>query len=445
MDEIFRISDNVALTETVLSEYITKHKKMVKEYFKPLDNAYKNKYDIFDYNKVPQKDTYKPDNRLAVNFAKYITDTMNGFFIGIPIKMTADDEKVKDYVERIDAYNNQDDQNAELSKMMSIFGRGYEMYYVDKNRQIGIVNQSPMQAFMIYDDSVLCRPKYFVRYYKDSNNVEHGSVSDYRCVRYFKLSAGLHFENEEKLHGFDDVPAVEYKENEERQGIYEGILSIINEYNKALSEKANDVDYFADAYLKILGSRLEENDLKAIRSNRIINIEGNDSEKMVVEFLQKPNADTSQENLLNRLERLIFAISMVPNMSDENFGTTSGIALRYKLLAMQNLFKTKERKFTAGINKRYKLIFSNPVSGMKKDDWAKVKPTFTPNYPANIGDEAEIAAKLSGITSKRTQLNVLSVVDDVDNELKLIEEEYDPDKLSEEYAVNRTKQNELLD
>lgn len=437
MDEIFRISDDVKLDENKLSEYINKHKSQVEKNFKPLDNAYKNNYEIFDYAKNPKKADYKPDNRLAVNFAKYITDTMDGFFIGIPIKLDSEDERVKKYVEELDAYNNQDDQNAELSKLMSVFGRGYEMYYVDEHEQIGIINLSPMQSFMIYDDSILCRRKYFVRYYVDSNKKVRGSISDCKHIRYFEMPDKLRFIGKEKLHGFDGVPAVEYRENEERQGIFEDVLSIINEYNKALSEKANDVDYFADSYLKVLGSKLEEKDLKNIRSNRIINLEGDGSEKIIVEFLEKPNADESQENLLDRLERLIFTISMIPNMSDEKFDTASGIALRYKLLAMQNLFKTKERKFISGLNNRYKLIFSNPVSGMQKDSWVTVKATFTPNYPANVGDEAEIASKLSGITSKRTQLSVLSVVDDVDAELKSIEEECDPVGYNTEYPTNR--------
>lgn len=34
---------------------------------------------------------------------------------------------------------------------------------------------------------------------------------------------------------------------------------------------------------------------------------------------------------------------MVANISDESFGTASGIALRYRLQAMDNLAKTKER------------------------------------------------------------------------------------------------------
>lgn len=68
--------------------------------------------------------------------------------------------------------------------------------------------------------------------------------------------------------------------------------------------------------------------------------------------------------------------------------------MKYKLQAMSNLEKTKERKFTSGMNRRYRLIFSNPVSGMKKDDWVKIHPHFTLNFPANLQEEAEIAKNL---------------------------------------------------
>ena len=224
-------------------------------------------------------------------------------------------------------------------------------------------------------------------------------------------------------HGFGGVPAVEYIENEERMGIFESALPMIDAYNKAISEKANDVDYFADAYLKILGSKLEKEELEQLRRNRIINFEGDDAASLIVEFLQKPDGDTTQENLINRLEKLIFQISMVANISDENFGASSGIALKYKLQAMSNLAKTKERKFTSGMNRRYKLIFSNPVSGMQKDSWVGIKYQFTQNYPANILEESQIAGNLAGITSQETQLKVLSIVDNVQQELERIAEE----------------------
>lgn len=439
MEDIFRLPKGTELTAELLDKFLVENfKKTALRYIK-LEKAYRNEYEIFS---LPKKESWKPDNRIAVNFAKYITDTMNGFFIGIPIKISSDDEKVKEYAEFLDAYNNQDDQNAELSKICSMFGKGYEMYYVDENANIGITYLKPTEAFMIYDDSIVKNRMYFVRYYLDAENVLHGSVSDSRVIRYFTRNPSVKYDGEERLHGFDGVPAVEYVENEERIGLYEGAMSQINAYNKALSEKANDVDYFADAYLKILGQRLDEKSAKCIRSNRIINFDGQGADKLVVEFLQKPNADETQENLINRLEQKIFASSMVANISDENFGTQSGIALKYKLLCMRNLAKTKERKFTAGLNLRYKLIFSNPVSGMNKDDWMKLKFTFTPNYPANLADEAEIAEKLSGVTSKETQLSVLSVVEDVDGELERIEKENDSAGYMTDFPTGRTVTNE---
>ena len=60
---------------------------------------------------------------------------------------------------------------------------------------------------------------------------------------------------------------------------------------------------------------------------------------------------------------------------------------------------------------------------MKEDDWVKLKFKFTPNFPANILEESQIAGNLSGITSQKTQLKVLSIVDSVDEEIQQIEKE----------------------
>ncbi|MBR5289709.1 MAG: phage portal protein, partial [Erysipelotrichaceae bacterium] len=224
-------------------------------------------------------------------------------------------------------------------------------------------------------------------------------------------------------HHFNDVPATEYVENAERQGLFEPSMTMIDAYNKAISEKANDVDYFADAYLKILGALVDNEDVAFIRDTRILNLVGDNAEKIIAEFMDKPSNDTSQENFLNRLERLIFQISMVANISDENFGTSSGVALKYKLQAMSNLGKTKERKFTSGMNRRYKLLFGHPASKVPADTWVQLHYKFTPNIPANLLEEAQIAAQIEGIVSHETQLKTLSIVDSVQEELDKIDEE----------------------
>lgn len=438
---MFRLANDEALDIETLRGFIANHQSAITRRYKVLKDAYETRYPIF--TQAPKPD-FKPDKRIAVNFAKYIVDTMNGFFIGTPIKVMCDeDENVANYVEYLDAYNDQDDNNAELSKLCDIYGKGYEMYYVDENGNIGITYLSPIDAFMIYDDSILERPRYFVRLYMDADDNMYGSASDRERVQYFSFEGGLHWiAEQETLHGFKDVPATEFRENEEEIGLFEPVLSMINEYNEAISEKANDVAYFADAYLKILGAKLGDEVLQSIRDNRIINFEGTGVSDLIVEFLQKPNGDTTQENLLNRLERLIFQISMVANISDENFGSSSGIALKYKLQAMSDLALTKQRKFTSGMNRRYKVIFSNPVSGMRADDWVKLKYIFTQNMPANLLEEAQIAAQLTGIVSQPTQLSVLSIVDNVQQEIQQIDEEQDSEGYMTDYPTNRTVEEE---
>ena len=417
---MFRLARDTEMTLTLLSEFLTKHNHEVKNRYEPLYDAYTSDHEILH---DPAKPKYKPDNRVVVNFPKYIVDTMNGFFIGNPVKIVAEDEAVSDYVEYLDRYNDQDDNNAELAKICSIYGNGHEMYYTDEESELCITYLDPKEAFMIYDESIIERPLFFVRRYVDREGFEYGSISDETSVRNFKVTGGLKWLDEWQPHYFPGVPATEYVENGERQGIFEPVMSMVNAYNKAISEKANDVDYFADAYLKVLGTTVDNEDVKFIRDNRIVNFEGDGSDKIIAEFMEKPNSDTTQENLLKRLERLIFQISMVANISDENFGTSSGIAMKYKLQSMSNLEKTKERKFAAGMNRRYQLLFGHPASKVPADAWIQLQYKFTPNIPANLQEEAQIASQLEGIVSHETQLKVISAVEDVKGELDKIEEE----------------------
>lgn len=432
---MFRLPKGTEITLDILGEFLKEHTAEVENRYQKLLDAYMSNHEILHQDKKPNN---KPDNRIVVNFPKYIVDTFNGFFIGNPIKVVAKDDNVSEYVEFLDQYNDQDNKNVEISKLGSIFGKCYEMYYSDEDSNLCTAYLSPIDAFMIFDDSIIARPMAFVRRYKDRDGNEFGSVSNRVGVRYFKETGGLEWlDDSEKMAGDADsyvdgwkrhyfaagVPATEWVENNEQQGLFEPVMSDINAYNKAISEKANDVDYFADAYLKVLGALLEKEDLDYLRDNRIINLEGEDAEKIIVEFLNKPSSDDTQENLLDRLERLIFQISMVANISDENFGGSSGTALQYRVLNMSNLMKFKTRKFDSGLYNRYKILFSHPSSKVPTDAWLQLKFSYTQNLPKNLLEESQIASNVEGVVSKETQLKVLSIVDDVKSEIDRMEEE----------------------
>ena len=54
------------------------------------------------------------------------------------------------------------------------------------------------------------------------------------------------------------VPAVEFYGNEERQGVFDNVKTLIDELDRVLSQKANQVEYFDNAYLKVLGVDLDQ-------------------------------------------------------------------------------------------------------------------------------------------------------------------------------------------
>ncbi len=410
------------LTGEILSEFISKHKSRIPRYGKLMD-MYKGDHEI---KRLEDKEMNKPDNRLVVNFAKYIVDTLNGYFIGNPVKTIHPDAEVSDKMKMIAKRNSQNDNNAELSKMCSIYGHAYEFIYQDEDANTRVTYLKPQDAFVIYDDTIAQEPLYGIRVLTDDEGKTHGTIYEKYYETEFSTNdeQKIVIEDEGEERFFGDVQLIEYIENEERQSAFENVETLINAYNKALSEKANDVDYFADAYLAILGAVLDEDTLDKIRDNRIINLKAGDMDKLIVKFLDKPNADTTQENLIDRLEKLIFQISMVANISDENFGTSSGIALKYKLLSMENVALMKERKFNNGMVRRFKMMFSIPTNfGVDNEEYLNIDYVFSRNIPNDLMDEAQAAEKLAGVSSKRTQLSILSVVDNVQDELDQIEKE----------------------
>lgn len=409
------------ITPDVIAKFIRKHQQELPRY-KYLMDCYKGQMEIFEYKK---KDSYKPDNRLAVNFPKFITDTFTGYFNGIPVKKSHPDKAVNEALSNFDNLNDMEDEESELAKMACVYGHCYEFMYQNENTETCVVYNSPEDMFMVYDNSIKQEPLFAVRYGLDDNNVFEGEYygPDKNCKLTGSESA-LRFGEEIGKH-YDDLPVTEFYINEERMSVFESVITLFNAFNKAISEKANDVEYFSDQYIAFLGAELETDDLTNIRDNRTINYYGNGAGNVDVKFLDKPDSDSQTENLLNRLQKLIFQTSMVANISDESFGSSSGTALAYKLEAMSNLALQAQRKFQSAMNKRYRLFCSlqTNVPSTLSDAWKDIEYTFTRNEPKDIKSQAETAQMLMGITSEETALSVLSVVSDVKAEVEKINKE----------------------
>ena len=422
LPEPLQCSADKPITLTLAEEYIRQHEERFPRYIY-LENLYKGFHDVY---KQPEKPDWKPDNRLAVNFPRYITDTFLGFGYGVPIKKSHPDDTIAQAINDFERENEITDHEYELARKCCIYGHAFEYLYQDEEAKTKMTICTPMELFVVYDDTVKNRALFAVRYGYHSTETEqpgqrYGEILTREEIIPFEGStAGEPMENP-----YGRLPCVEWMLNEDRMGLYEGISGLVEAYNHTLGEKANDVDAFAEAYLAVLGAELDEDGIYKIRDNRVINLYGTDDAKdILVQFLQKPTADGTQENLLNRLETLIYQTSMVANISDESFGSAaSGVALAYKLQAMSNLALTFDRKIEKSLRKRYKLFCSLSTNVPDRDAWRDVDIRTTRNLPKNVAEEAQTAAQLEGIVSKETQLSVLSIVPDVKKELERMEQE----------------------
>lgn len=404
---------------------ISYHESTLQPKFYRMMAYYKGHQAIVDMKPRPG---FRADNRLVANYAAYNVDTFNGFFSGIPPKISLEDDADNEELQEWNTVNDFVDQFSELSKQADVYGRSYMLVYQNEDGETRTAVINPERSFMVYDDTVARKPVMFVNYEISSMAKLSGTVYTAEGSYRFAENAVISEETfEPNIYGV--VPAVEFVENEERRGINASVVTLLDALNKAESQKANQVEYFDNAYLKILGLKLPEDEDGNVQldltDNQVIYSGDAETAQAQVDFISKPDGDTMQENLINRLVDQIHQITMVPNLNDEAFaGNSSGVALEYKLLPMRNKAVTKERKFTPALRRLYAIVFSQNTSVLTNTAaWRDLKFKFSQNVPRNFADEAETASKLAGVVSQQTQLATLSIVDDPQTEIGRLQDE----------------------
>ena len=159
-----------------------------------------------------------------------------------------------------------------------------------------------------------------------------------------------------------------------------------------------------------------------------------------MKYVTKEMNEEQIDILIKALENNIHKISMTPNLNDENFvGNSSGVAIKFKLVAFDQNIAKKERFFEQGLRKRFEL-YNNYLK--KKSGIAKIEPhnlniTFKRNLPQNDLETSQMILNLQGLGIPQTELNAqLSFVDDPEKfmETFLKEEETNANKGAENYA-----------
>lgn len=425
---MYTLPKDTVITNQVLNDVITYNEKYKKR-FEMLENYYLGKHGILERN----KDDRLSNNKVVVNHAKYITDTNVGYLLGNPVDYQATEGL--DIEPLLDAYKKQtiNDLDSEIAKDISIFGLQYEYVYANENAEPKSCEVDNKNTIIVYDDTVehnklfglIYRPIYKGATFKYWEII----YVDKQIKRTYKsYSKSLQQVGKDEPHAFGDVPLICYKNNPEYMGDFEPVLSLIDAYNLLQSDRINDKEQLVDAILCLYNIDFTDEQAEMLKESRMLaSIPADARVEYLTKTLQEGDVDILRQNIENDIHK----ISMVPNMSDQNFvGNSSGVAIRYKLLSFEQNIKNKERYMEKGLMERFKLYnhFLFTQSKMAEIPVEEVDAVFKRNLPSNDFETSQMINNLADYVDKETLVGLLSFVKDASEvvELKAKEEEEKP-------------------
>lgn len=432
------------ITNQIIKDLINEHKDSKLPRYKKLMDYYKAKHNVLEKTVT---DPSQPNNKLVNDYPGYIVDTIQGYFIGIPAQYSSDkDEKFIDDLQDVFDSNNETDHNAEMAKYMGIYGEAFEYLYTNEDSEIRFVRLKNEETIVVFDSSFQKSVQMALRYYnildtstkKDITKVEL-YYSD--RVDYYTQDGDNYKLEQSTLHYFGKVPIIYYNNNDECLGDFEKVMTLIDDYDKRVSDNSNELEYFRNSYLKIKNmSGTTNEDIKKVKESGAFMIDGDGD----VGFVEKNVNDGYTEHHMERLDANIHKFSKVPNLSDESFaGNLSGVAIKYKLWPIEQIAACKERKFKTGLKRRIKLISQIFIIKGKNYNWKEVKIAFKRNIPSNLLELSQIAANIEGIVSNETLLSILPFIESPDLEMERMKIEQEEDLnyklLDTQYKVRSSK------
>lgn len=148
------------------------------------------------------------------------------------------------------------------------------------------------------------------------------------------------------------------------------------------------------------------------------------NEKGQASWLVKEVNDAWVENYKTRLKQDIHKFSATPDMTDKEFGSNlSGVSLRYKLLAMEQVRASKERKFRNGLQRRLELFFAILKITKSIDEYTDIEISFSNTLPQNVFELSQTIQNLLPIVSKETLLSQLPFISSATEEIEKFQQE----------------------
>jgi SPP1 family phage portal protein len=323
-------------------------------------------------------------------------------------------------------YNDYQTEDSNFLLDALIYGVAAELMFMDNAGKTRFRLINPTSCFGVCDDSLTGDLIYFVRMYKvndwdDSDTYRVDVYSDYD-IKHYTMSGkdgNITFESEEP-HYFGQCPANIMCMPDEKS-IFDCVMGEQDSINELVSAEIDNYNAFCDAYLALEGVDADEDDIAAMKANRVMLLPEGAKAYYVVK-----NANTAQvDSNYERLHNSIYRVAQCPDFSSESFvgGVSSGIAIQYRLTGCETRAGKIEAEMKKALQRRVEIICGIASLKMGEEVFRDIQIDFKRNIPEDITSIINMINTLKGSVSDATLLSQLPFIPDVNKELEALQEQ----------------------
>jgi SPP1 family phage portal protein len=402
---------------------------IILECLNELNKAALTKQTYFDYyngNHAILKDYAMQESRsnrkLIFNFPRKFVDNEVGYILGKPVNYVSKSD-YDEVVHKIDLNMShwEKEHNINLRKQSEIYGESYELNYIDTDGQFSATVLTPQNAYVLEDGTadrnVLLGLHKFTRRFDDKVYLDvytDQEILHYELIGDKKNSLSkqskppeLHYIGKHN-HIFGRVPIISCPANTERKCGFQDVISLFDAYNALNSDLVNEIADHRNSYLVIENAKLEAEDLLNMKKMGIIQVPVGGK----VTWLIKEINDSFVKNELDNLEHKIYDMMDQVNFNENWASNTSSLALRNKLLNLENRVAMREAFMETVIKQRLRNFFTylQKKEGIQYD-YRDIAVKFTRNLPTDLVGLADVIVKLKDIVSHESLLALLPFVE----------------------------------
>lgn len=360
----------------------------------------------------------RSNRKLIFNFPRKFVDNETGYLLGKPVNFVSksDDKDIIDCIDRNISHWDKE-HNISLRKQSEIFGESFELNYINTDGEFCATVLTPLECYVLEDGTaernVLLAIHKFKRRFDDTEYLDvytDAEILHYKLIEDSKIELiGKH------SHIFGRVPVIVCPANSERKSGFDDVISLFDAYNALNSDLVNEIADHRNAYLIIENAKIEKEDLLKMKQMGIIQVPKGGS----VKWLTKDINDSFVKNELDNIERKIYDMMDEVNFNENWASNTSSLAIRNKLLNLENRVAMRQAFMEKVIKERLKNLFTFIRKKEGRDfDYRDVAVKFTRNLPTDLVGLADVIVKLKDVCSQETLLTLLPFVENPKLELE---------------------------